>query len=147
MRKEKPTGRDIAEKAKKTKLIKDKFIEAEKKGKKVKFTPAEIPPLQSFEELEDGQVIGLLENDLEGDETKLPKGKHNLFLSKVNDEWGIYAEEDGEIKAEAIRVSLNHHKLGEHESGRPEFHPEGWCIGVCIVSFWGFCLLELLFCF
>lgn len=111
MRKEKPNGKEIAEKSKQIKLIKDKSMEAEKNGKKVKFTPAEIPSLKSFEELEDGQVIGVLENDLEGDETKLPKGKHNIFLANVNKEWKVYAEADGEIKAEAIRVSFKRHHI------------------------------------
>jgi len=51
MRKEKPSGKEISEKSKKIKLLKDKSIEAEKKGKKIKFTPVELEKLNSVEEL------------------------------------------------------------------------------------------------
>ncbi len=147
MRKEKPTGKEIAEKSKKIKLKKEEAIEFEKKGKKIKFTPAEIPPLNSIEELEDGLIIGALENELEGDETKLPPGKHNIFVAKINGEWQGYAESDGEIKAEAVRVSFKRHYFGDQKAEKPKFHPEGWCVTICILRIWIFCVGEFKFCF
>lgn len=147
MRKEKPTGKEIAEKSKKVKLKKEEAIESEKKGKKIKFTPAEIPPLNSIEELEDGLIIGTLENELEGDETKLPPGKHNIFVAKINGEWQGYAESDGEIKAEAVRVSFKRHYFGDQKAEKPKFHPEGWCLTICILRIWIFCVGEFKFCF
>ncbi|MCK4239580.1 MAG: hypothetical protein KAX33_10685, partial [Candidatus Lokiarchaeota archaeon] len=105
MRKEKPTGREIAERSKAIKLDKDRFVDAEKKGKKIKFTPTKLPPLKSLDELEEGQVIGVLENELEGDETDLTAGKHNIFIANVNGEWHGFAETGGKITAEAARVS------------------------------------------
>ena len=147
MRKEKPSGKEISEKSKKVKLLKDKSIEAEKKGKKIKLIPVELEALNSVEELEDGQIIGILENELEGDETKLPPGKHNLFLANVEGKWNVYAEANSEIKAEATKVELRKHHWGEKKAEKPKFHSEGWCIGICIVSLWIFCLVEVRFCF
>ena len=148
MRKERPSGKEISEKSKKINLLKDKSIEAEKEGKKIKFTPVKLEQLNSVEELEDGQIIGILENELEGDETKLPPGKHNLFLANVEGKWNVYAEANGEIKAEATKVELKKHYWGEQKAEKPKFHSEGWCIGVCIVScFWFFCLVEVWVCF
>ncbi len=147
MRKEKPTGKEIAEKSKKIKLKKEEAIESEKKGKKIKFTPAETPPLNSIEEFEDGLIIGALENELEGDETKLPPGKHNIFVAKINGEWQGYAESDGEIKAEAVKVSFTRHYFGDQKAEKPKFHPEGWCVTICILRIWIFCVGEFKFCF
>jgi len=64
MRKEKPTGKEIAEKSKKIKLKKEEAIEFEKKGKKIKFTPAETPPLNSIEELADGLSMALIWSEI-----------------------------------------------------------------------------------
>lgn len=125
-------------------LDEDRAIHGEKKGKKVKFVPARIPQLNSEEELEEGQIIGVLENELEGEETKLPMGKHNIFVAKVNGEWKGYAESNGEIVAEAARVKIEHHQWGKHKTGKPEFKEEGWClVNVCLVSVWIFCLVSV----
>lgn len=147
MRKEKPTGKEITEKSKKVKLIEKQAADTEIKGKKVKFTPAEIPPLNSLEELEDGQIVGVLENELEGDETKLPSGKHNIFIAKINGEWQAFAESDGEIKAEAAKTSFKRHYFGDHKAEKPKFHSEGWCITFCILRFWIFCIGSATVCF
>ena len=144
MRKEKPTGKEIAEKAKKIKLDKEKFVHGKKNGKSVKFTGAELPTLNSEEELEEGQVIGVLENELEGDETGLPPGKYNLFLANVEGNWKVYAESGGEIKKEAARVKVEYHQWGKQKKEMPRFEPEGWCLfNVCLVSVWIFCLVSV----
>ncbi|GAG56185.1 unnamed protein product [marine sediment metagenome] len=93
------------------------------------------------------KIIDLLENELEGDETKLPPGKHNIFVAKINGEWQGYAESDGEIKAEAVRVSFKRHYFGDQKAEKPKFHPEGWCVTICILRIWIFCVGEFKFCF
>ena len=144
MRKEKPTGKEIAEKAQKIKLDKEKFVHGKKDGKGIKFTGTELPPLNSTEELEEGQVIGVLENEVEGDETGLPPGKYNLFLANVGGNWKVYAESGGEIKKEAARVKVEYHQWGKHKKEKPRFEPEGWCLfNVCLVSVWIFCLVSV----
>ncbi len=144
MRKQKPEGEEIAQKAKKIKLDKNKFVHGKKKGKSVKFTGTEFPPLSSLEELEEGQVIGVLENEVEGDETDLPVGKHNLFLCNVNGNWKVYAESNGKITAEAARVKVERHYWGERKVEKPGFNPEGFClINFCILGYWGICLISI----
>lgn len=144
MRKEKPTGREIAERSKAIKLDKDRFVDAEKKGKKIKFTPTKLPPLKSLDELEEGQVIGVLENELEGDETDLTAGKHNIFIANVNGEWHGFAETGGKITAEAAYVSIERYHWGERKVKKPAFKLEGWClINICLVSLGPFCLVSI----
>ena len=47
--------------------------------------------------MEDGQVIGVLETEAQGDETSLPPGKCNLFLAKEGNDCHTYAESGGRI--------------------------------------------------
>jgi hypothetical protein len=144
MRKDKPKGKEIVEKRKKVKLDMDRAIEGMKKGKKIKFTPAILPQLNSVEELEDGQVIGVLENEIEGDETGLPIGKHNIFIAKIDGEWQGFAESDGEIVAEIKKIKIEKHHWGEKKKEKPKFKEEGWCLfEICLVSVWIFCLVSI----
>lgn len=148
MRKEKPTGKEIAEKSKKIKLDPENSFETEKKGKKVKFTGVKIPPLNSLEELEEGQVIGVLESELESD--KIPAGKHNVFIAKVKEEWHGYIETEGKIIAEADEVSVDRHYIGDHKKEKPKFKfIEGsirFCFTVCLIGVWIFCLYSTRIC-
>jgi len=146
MRKEKPSGREIADMAKKTRTRTDVVL-GKKDGKNVKFTPAELEHLKDLDEFEDGQVIGILENELEGDETNLPQGKHNVFLSKVDGNWKAYAEAGGEISTEAARVEVSYHRLDERRSSQGKFHPEGWCFTICLIPFFWKCILSARICF
>jgi len=144
MRKEKPKGEEIAQKAKNIKLDKEKSVQGKKHGKNVKFTQSELPPLNSMEELEEGQIIGVVENEIEGNETGLPIGKHNLFLCNVNGNWKVYAESGGKITAEAVRVKVERHHWGECKAEKPNFNPEGWClINICLVYVWIFCVVSV----
>lgn len=144
MRKEKPKGEEIAEKARKIKLDKEKSVQGQKQGKNVKFTQTELPPPTSMEELEEGQIIGVLENEIEGDETDLPVGKHNLFLCNVNGNWKVYAESNGKVTAEAARVKVERHYWGERKVKKPDFNPEGFCIfNFCILGWYGICLISI----
>ena len=149
MRKDKPTGREIAEKARNIRLDKDNSVRGMKGGKSVEFTGVKLNPLASMDELEEGQVIGVLETEIEGDETGLPVGKYNMFITKENGDWHIYAESGGEVAGKAIRVSVKRHSWGDKEVDKPRFEEEGWCLfSICLISVWGFCLLEVgVFCF
>lgn len=149
MRKEKPTGREISEKAKQLRLRDKDIVEGTKTGKRVKFTPGSLDHLKNLDELEDGQIIGVLENEIEGPETGLPPGKYNAFLTKMDGKWHVFTEAGGEIKAEAAKVEVKFHKVDERKESKGRFYPEGWCIGICLISvFFGLiCLVEVQFCF
>jgi len=131
-RKEKPTGKEIADKAKAAKLDPANAIIGEKEGKKIKLTPADLSHVKTEAELEDGQMIGVLETEVAGDETPLLPGKYNLFLTKVGNDWHVYAESEGKIVAEAVRVKMEEAK----EKKKPEFVPEGWCLAYLIYPCW-----------
>jgi hypothetical protein len=103
-RKEPPTGKEISDKAKNAKFDKDGAGMAEKDGKKVTVTPADLSDVKAEKDLEDGAVIGQLET--ETDAGKLPPGKYNLFAAKVNGEWHVYAEAGGKLAGEAKKVKM-----------------------------------------
>lgn len=130
-------GKEIREKAKKMKLDKINTGHGMKNGKSVKFTPAKLNHGMSVTDLEQGQVVGYLENELEGDETNLPPGKYHVYLKKVNGEWKGYAESSGKIAAEALRVTVE--KRSGKQSGKPRFEPDGWCWCWLIGGSWWLC--------
>ena len=146
MRKVKPNGREIADMAKKTRSRTDVVL-GKKDGKNVKFTPAEMKHIKDLDEFEDGQVIGILENELEGDETNLPQGKHNVFLGKVDGNWKAYAEAGGEISTEAARVEVSYHRPDEQKPSQGEFHSSGWCFSFCLVRIFWYCAVRVRICF
>ncbi|MEE9441352.1 MAG: hypothetical protein V3V99_01640, partial [candidate division Zixibacteria bacterium] len=132
MRKEKPTAEEIVEKAKRIRLHEKGTAYGKKDGKGAKFTPADTSHIKTLDEFEEGQVIGVLENEFEGDETGLPVGKHNMYLANVGGDWHVYAESGGSIVAEAVRVDVEYHKVGDRKSTKPTFNPHGWCFCVCV---------------
>lgn len=148
MRQKKPTGQEIFDKSKDSKLDSEYSFEAEREGKKVKFTPVKMPAINSLEELEDGRIIGVLENELEAE--KLPKGKYNIFVAKVNENWEGYLETDGKIVTEAHKVSMRRHYFGERKVKKPKFKfIEGsWtlCFRICIVSILFWCIVSVKIC-
>jgi hypothetical protein len=133
-----PSGREIAEKAKGVKLMPERIIQGKKDGKNVKFTSTDLRHFKSPEEVESGQVIGVLETEIEGDESGLPPGKYNLYLKKVGGAWKVYAESGGKVVGQAARVEVKPHGKASGEV-LPRFEPEGWCICFCLVDCWGFC--------
>jgi hypothetical protein len=127
-RKERPSGSEIAEKAAKMKLDKNRSVQAQRGGKAIKFTTADVSHLSSEADLEQGQAVGQLVSEFDGDETGLKAGTYNLFVAKVGDTWEMYAESGGQIKATAKRVKVEKVKPGEHSDMKPEFHNKGWCL-------------------
>lgn len=149
MRTEAPSGSEIAQKARSIRFDSRKDIRAEQNGKKIHFRGADLSHVKSLDELESGQVIGVLETELAGDETPLPQGTHNMFISRVGGTWRVQAESGGQIVAEAARVSVTEQTVSSRKELRPRFSPEGWClIDFCLIELWGVCLFQLqAFCF
>lgn len=142
IRRDRPSGIEIAQKAKAIQLDRKRSVSEKKDGKVVTFTGADllsivpkdmstgVSAITFLDSLALGQVIGLLENELEGDETNLPAGTSNLLIANVNYEWKCYAERDGEVVAEAVNVSVEQSPgvKGEDLHPPPRFDPQGWCI-------------------
>jgi hypothetical protein len=124
-RKDKPTGKEIADKAKVAEIDQANATTGEIGAKKVKLTPAVPRPFKNEADLEDGQVIGLLETEASGDESPLAPGRYNLFLAKVDNTWHVYAESDGRIVGEAMQVNVE--KTDKPSDTKPEFRAKGWC--------------------
>lgn len=141
MRKDKPDAKEIAEKSKKIILMKDEAYETTVKGKKMKFTPAKINKKMTIEELEEGTVVGVLENELPGDETNLPAGKHNIFTAKINDKWYTFAESNGQVY-EAAKTKATQLSEDEIPDKKIKFGEDGWfhchsgCTWVCVPYFY-----------
>jgi hypothetical protein len=134
-RKEKPSGAEIAGRARSAVLDSANTMTGEKSGKKIKLTPATLDQVKSESDLEQGQFMGVLETEALGDETGLPPGKYNLFAAKVGNEWHVYAESGGTIVAEAVHIRAEKQQPGIRK--KPEFRAQGWCWWVP-VGFWGF---------
>jgi uncharacterized protein YjdB len=121
-----PSGREIAERARAAKLDRENTGVGEFQGKRISLVPADPSGVRSAAELEAGQVIGVMENEVAGDETGLPPGRYNLFLAKLADGWHVYAESGGEIVTEAIRVQIEQVADGNPGSKKPVFRAKGW---------------------
>lgn len=149
MRADAPTGSEIARMAKDIRFDSRKDIRTEQNGKKIHFRGADLSHVKSLAELESGQVVGMLETELAGDETTLPPGTHNMFISKVDGTWRVHAESGGRIVAEAAHVSVTEQTISSRKELRPGFSPKGWClIDFCLIELWGVCLFQLqAFCF
>src|SRR5688572_22637519 len=121
-----PTGAEIAAAARAGTLDGANAITATVLGKRFKFTPARV---QQRAVPEAGVFLGVLENGAAGDETGLPPGKYNLFAAQVGGQWKGYAESNGTIAREAIRV-----RTDATPGAKPQFREQGWCIGTWL--FW-----------
>ena len=149
MKQEKPTGQEIAKMSKEVTLDPENSFETEREGKKVKFTPTKMPSIKSIDEVEDGLIIGVFENEIESD--KLPKGKFNVFIAKVKKDWQGYLETDGKIVVETDKVSIKRHYFGDRKIKKPRFKfIEGsWriCFRICLVRVLWWCAVSTRICF
>src|SRR5688572_13416353 len=118
---DKPTGAEIAMKARAARLDRANAGTGQFQGKRIAFTPAVLPP---GADLAAGQMIGVLENDVEGDETGLPAGRYNVFAAQLADGWHVYAESGGQIVREALRVTVTRRPGATTE--KPRIRPVGW---------------------
>jgi len=126
--KERPKGEDIANKAKKATLEKDRAATGTHEKKKCTFIPADLSHIKTEKELENGHFIGQMNTELPGDLTKLPPGKYNLYLAKVKGEWHVYAESGGKIVEQAHKVKfekkVREGKPDNKKLEKPTFHKD-----------------------
>ena len=123
IRKLPPTGNEIAGAARNGVLDHTNTATATVLGKPFKFTPVQLPQNGSKPTGGIG-FAGVLENGAEGDETGLPPGRYNIFVTNVEGQWKGYAESGGRIVREAIRVSDGTLPRG----AKPQFMEKGWCV-------------------
>jgi len=144
-KKPKIDGQEVAARARQIRLDDQRTGRAEMAGKASRFIPARLDHLHEVEDLEKGEVIGILDTELAGDETDLPPGRYSVYLRKGDDgSWEAVAEADGRIVSKAARVTVRTHE--EHPKGKeapgeallPEFRPKGWCWWWCwpLGPFW-----------
>lgn len=136
-RKDKPSGNEVAQKAKSTKFFSEHSTTAKKEGKRVKVIPADLRHVKE-EELEQGQVIGLLETELDEQTTGLPPGQYNLFMTRVDDQWQVLAESAATIVAEAKDVEFEKLPPGR-KPGKPRIEFGSIWIRLCICIDYDFC--------
>jgi hypothetical protein len=122
-----PTGQEIAAVVKRYKMKEKSTFELN--GKKIHFTAAVIADSMDAS-LKNGFFMGVLENEIAGDETGLPPGRYNLYYTPVcggckdgTQQSHVYAEANGKIVAEALRVSWLNERKGTKSV---EFIPKGW---------------------
>lgn len=137
-RKDKPGGSEIARKAKHVKLDHPREASAQKDGKRVTLIPARLEGV-SEEELENGQVIAVLETELDEEDAGLPPGRYNQFLARVGGEWQVLAESGGTVVAEGRDVRFEKMPPGRTPD-RPRVELGSIWIWVCI------CLDDLCWC-
>ena len=126
VRASKPTGAEIAAAARSTQLDAANIGTAIVGGKSMRFTPArQASGTVALADPGTGAFLGVLENELAGDETSLPAGKFNLFVANVGGQWHAYAEARGQLVAEAARVTVT---PGKGPAVRPRFEAKGWCV-------------------
>ena len=125
-RADKPTGAEIALQARRARLDRANAGLGQFQGKRIAFTPALLDPRA---DLSSGQVIGVLENDVDGDETGLPAGRYNVFAAQLADGWHVYAESAGQIVREALRVTVTR-RPGNPTEKKPRIRPVGWGVDI-----------------
>ncbi len=79
-----PTGEEITKAAEMAMLNHRASVTAEKDGKKVTVTPVDSTKTKTSQNLEKGQVVGLI--DVEGI-PELPNGKYVVFVRKSAGRW------------------------------------------------------------
>lgn len=123
-----PNGSEIAAAARAARLDPGNVGTATMFGKPFKFTPAQAPAKTDKPDAGKDGFLGVLENGAIGDETGLPPGKYNLYFANVNGQLKGYAEANGQIVKEAIRVTST--PAPDGAKGRPQFIEKGWSIRV-----------------
>jgi hypothetical protein len=125
-----PTGKEISDKARAGRLDTTKVSTGEKAGKKSTFTPAHLGHLKKIEDLEDGQLIGVLDTEIAGDRANLPPGKYNMFIAKVGGDWQVYFGSGEEIVAKAASVV---ERKDTPNGMKPRFREGSFCWWVWLV--------------
>lgn len=102
-----PTSKEVSERSKGATFDSANAATAEHNGKKFKFTPAKQGKNMKQTDVEDGCIVGVVENGFT--DISMPPGIYNIYMAKVANQWKAYAVQDGtgNIVAEAKNVSEN----------------------------------------
>jgi hypothetical protein len=122
-----PPGTYIADRLKDAELDDDRSAKAEHDGKRITFTPAR--PTSDHDVAAQGHVLGVLETQIDGGETGLPAGRYTIFAKNVGGEWEAFAEVDGAVVKQALRVTATDADPDESKLITPKFEASegGWC--------------------
>jgi hypothetical protein len=122
-----PAGTYISNRLKDAELDDDRAATAEHEGRKIRLTPARAT--EDPEEAAQGHVIGVLETEVDGSETGLPAGRYTIFAKNVGGEWEAFAEVDGAVAKQALRVSATEVDSDVSKTMKPRFEASegGWC--------------------
>ena len=122
-----PTGTYISERLKGAEIDEDRGATTEHEGKKIRMTPARAT--DDPDEAAQGHVIGVLETEIDGGETGLPAGRYTIFAHNVGGEWEAFAEVDGIVAKQALRVSATDVDADISKTLKPKFEASegGWC--------------------
>jgi hypothetical protein len=129
-RKDKPRGKEIAEKAKSAKFLSEHSTTVKKDGKQITATPVNLRHVTE-QELEQGQIIGLLETELDEQTTGLPPGAYHMFMAKISDQWHVLAESGGTLVAEGRDVQVEKLPRGQ-KAPKPKLEFGSLWIRFCI---------------
>jgi hypothetical protein len=122
-----PPGTYIAARLNDAELKGGRAADAEHDGKKLRFTPAEAT--DNPDEAAQGHVLGVLETEIDGGETGLPAGRYTIFAKNVGGEWEAFAELDGAVVKQALRVTATDVDEDASKMMKPKFEASegGWC--------------------
>jgi hypothetical protein len=122
-----PAGTYIADRLRDAELDDDRTATAEHDGKKIRMTPARAT--EDPDEAAQGHVVGVLETDIDGGETGLPAGRYTIFAKNVGGEWEAFAEVDGAVAKQALRVTATDLDADVSKTMKPKFEASdgGWC--------------------
>jgi hypothetical protein len=129
-----PTGKEIASEVKNYHLLNQAKKTEVINGKKISVTPAEI--IDSTQS-QDGVFLGVLENEIPGVETGLPPGRYNLFFAYVDKKPHIYAESNGKIVKEGLRVSVERLKDKPNPKDQVVIKGKGLASHAYFQYYWG----------
>ncbi len=100
---ERPSSKEISEKARGAELDPANSATAEYNGKRFTFTPARQAPGLKMADIENGVIAGAVDNGFS--DITLPEGRYQVYVAKINNQWRAYAvQPDGTIIAEAKSV-------------------------------------------
>jgi hypothetical protein len=126
-----PPGSYVAERLKDARIDDDRAVTEERDGKKITFTPAR--PTDNRDDAAQGYVLGILDTQVEGDETRLPPGRYTIFAHNVGGEWEAFAERDGAVVQQALTVTAHDVEGSGGDKGmKPKF--DGTDGAVCWVT-------------
>ncbi len=122
-----PAGTYISARLNDAELDEDRAASAEHEGKKIRLTPARAT--EDPDEAALGHVIGILETEIDGGETGLPAGRYTIFAKNVGGEWEAFAEVDGAVAKQALRVTATDVDADISKTMKPKFEASegGWC--------------------